>query len=341
MKTILLLLLALFLTTCAWATTVTFQNGASSYTGEVDATILPSSTNEELTYGTIHANAINNNTGIIGFDVSSIPTNATVSSATLTLYVQEQNCNSGVTLSVYPISNPDNSGLFTVASTSTDTFSNYATWHYKNHTNSTKWSTAGGNVSFADVNGTSALDTKTVTACPSFESKTFTITSAVQSWVTTPASNGGLFLNSSSGQYVLVDGLWNGTQSNNPLLSVTYTANSVPTVTTQSVTSIGTTTATGNGNITATSGSNATYEGVVYDTATHTLPGNVAPGSSGYASVANTNGSFSTGAFTQAITGLTNGTTYYVRAYAQNSGGYSYGSEVSFTTNYTVVSKIW
>ena len=120
-----------------------------------------------------------------------------------------------------------------------------------------------------------------------------------------------------------------------------YSGVIIPTVTTQSVSSITKTTATGNGNITATGGANATYQGVVYDTASHSLPGNVAPGSSGYASVANTSGSFGTGAFTQAITGLSNGTTYYVRAYAQNSSGYAYGSEVSFTTAYTVTSKIW
>lgn len=38
------------------------------------------------------------------------------------------------------------------------------------------------------------------------------------------------------------------------------------------------------------------------------------------------------GTFTSSITGLTYGTTYYVRAYATNNIGTSYGSEVSFTT---------
>jgi uncharacterized protein (TIGR02145 family) len=39
-----------------------------------------------------------------------------------------------------------------------------------------------------------------------------------------------------------------------------------------------------------------------------------------------------TGAFTSAITGLTNTTTYYVRAYATNAAGTAYGNEVVFTT---------
>jgi hypothetical protein len=40
----------------------------------------------------------------------------------------------------------------------------------------------------------------------------------------------------------------------------------------------------------------------------------------------------STGAFTSSITGLSSGTTYYVRAYATNSAGTVYGNQVSFTT---------
>ncbi len=40
-----------------------------------------------------------------------------------------------------------------------------------------------------------------------------------------------------------------------------------------------------------------------------------------------------TGEFTSSITGLTAGTTYYVRAYATNAVGTSYGSQVSFTAD--------
>jgi hypothetical protein len=113
-----------------------------------------------------------------------------------------------------------------------------------------------------------------------------------------------------------------------------------PTVTTQAVSSIATTTATGNGNITATGGANADTRGIVYSTATQTLPGNVAPGSSGYSGLVNeTGGSFSTGAYTESLTGLTGNTTYYARAYAHNSAGYSYGAEVSFSTTKIAVAQ--
>lgn len=106
---------------------------------------------------------------------------------------------------------------------------------------------------------------------------------------------------------------------------------SLPTVTTQAASSIGKTTVTGNGNITNTGGATNDHQGFVYDTVSRALPGNVAPGSSGYANSADTTGSFSSGAFTKAITGLAKNSTFFMRAYAHNSAGYAYGGEVSFT----------
>ncbi len=39
------------------------------------------------------------------------------------------------------------------------------------------------------------------------------------------------------------------------------------------------------------------------------------------------------GAFTSSMTDLSAGTTYYVRAYATNTAGTSYGDDVEFTTS--------
>ena len=50
-------------------------------------------------------------------------------------------------------------------------------------------------------------------------------------------------------------------------------------------------------------------------------------------STARTTDGTGTGEFTSNITGLTAGTTYYVRAYATNAVGTSYGSQVSFTAD--------
>ena len=97
----------------------------------------------------------------------------------------------------------------------------------------------------------------------------------------------------------------------------------VPTVTTQSVTGIGTTSATGNGNITDLGSSNLIQHGVCWNTS-----GNpTTAGSKTKEGVAS-----ATGAFTSSMTGLTASTTYYLRAYAMNGSGTSYGSQVSFKT---------
>jgi hypothetical protein len=115
-------------------------------------------------------------------------------------------------------------------------------------------------------------------------------------------------------------------------ISPDYAAVSTPTVTTQAATSIGITTATSNGNITNTGGENCDKRGFVYGSGSHDNPGNVAPASSGYGSSTESSGSYGTGAFSSAISGLSNGTVYYYRPFAHNSAGYTYGDEVNFTT---------
>ena len=107
-----------------------------------------------------------------------------------------------------------------------------------------------------------------------------------------------------------------------------------PTVTTEAVTNITMNSATANGTITALGNDTPDKRGIVYSTSSHADPGNVAPASSSY--IPNSpeeTGSFGIGSFTSNITGLNYGTTYYVRAYSHNYNNYSYGPEVSFTTD--------
>ena len=101
----------------------------------------------------------------------------------------------------------------------------------------------------------------------------------------------------------------------------TNSAVTLPTVTTEGVTNIQQTTATGGGNVTNAGGGTVTERGICWSTS-HNPTTNGSHASSGSG----------TGSFTVNITGLTAGTTYYVRAYATNSAGTAYGSEVSFTT---------
>ncbi|MBO4543550.1 MAG: hypothetical protein J5725_10270, partial [Bacteroidales bacterium] len=95
----------------------------------------------------------------------------------------------------------------------------------------------------------------------------------------------------------------------------------IPTVTTMTASNITDTTAVSGGNITNDGGATITACGVCWSTSQNpTINDNHT-----------TNGA-TTGSFTSNITGLTAGTTYYVRAYAINAVGTAYGNEVSFTT---------
>ena len=102
----------------------------------------------------------------------------------------------------------------------------------------------------------------------------------------------------------------------------TYTVEVAPTVTTQAASNIGETTATANGNITDLGSPNPTAHGFAYSP-TDTTPDIETD------SVTDEGAASSTGAFTSDLTGLTPGLLYYMRAYATNTAGTSYGSVVT------------
>lgn len=96
----------------------------------------------------------------------------------------------------------------------------------------------------------------------------------------------------------------------------------VATVATATPASVTSTTASLGGEVTDDGGATVTERGVCYNTT----------GTPTTSDTKNTNGT-GTGAFSETITGLTPGETYYVRAYAINSVGTAYGSEVEFSTD--------
>ena len=109
------------------------------------------------------------------------------------------------------------------------------------------------------------------------------------------------------------------------LLNFTYAQQSspgTPTVTTSSVSNIAAYTATCGGNVTSDGGATVTARGVCWSTAQNPTVND-----------SHTTNGTGTGAFTSSITGLTPNTTYYVRAYATNSAGTSYGTQKTFTTS--------
>ncbi len=112
----------------------------------------------------------------------------------------------------------------------------------------------------------------------------------------------------------------NGTNAGASILSFTTTL-VAPTITTTTASSVASTTASSGGNVTSNGGASVTTRGVCWSTTANPT-----------ISSSKTTDGTGTGTFTSSITGLTGGTTYHYRAYATNSAGTSYGSDLTFTT---------
>ncbi len=117
-----------------------------------------------------------------------------------------------------------------------------------------------------------------------------------------------------------------GTDYSNTTYQATLNISAGVTISTQAVTSITSTAAIGNGNITDLGKPNPTAHGVCWNT-------------TGSPTISDDKtdegGATATGAFTTSITGLSANTKYYVKAYATNTAGTSYGDEVVFSTDVT------
>jgi len=104
-----------------------------------------------------------------------------------------------------------------------------------------------------------------------------------------------------------------------------------PSVTVQATSAITANTATGNGNVTSLGIPEATQHGHVW--ATHPIGTGTAPSSQDNY-VDSTATPPATGAYTSSLTGLVQGTKYYIRSYIINSLGFFYSpTELSFTTS--------
>jgi hypothetical protein len=103
----------------------------------------------------------------------------------------------------------------------------------------------------------------------------------------------------------------------------TFTTLTTPTVSTAAISSVEATTAASGGTVSADGGEAVSVRGIVWGTSS---------GPTVALTTKTTDGS-GVGSFTSALTGLTAGTLYYVRAYATNSAGTAYGAETSFTTS--------
>jgi len=104
-------------------------------------------------------------------------------------------------------------------------------------------------------------------------------------------------------------------------IPIIVTVANMSTLTTAAISSIGLTTANTGGIISNDGGTPITSRGVCWSTSTNPTIAN-----------SKTVDGTGTGTFASSITGLLNGTTYYVRAYATNAISTSYGAQYSFTT---------
>jgi large repetitive protein len=129
------------------------------------------------------------------------------------------------------------------------------------------------------------------------------------------------------------------TDSNGPVVSAGYTlvVQGPPTVTTPTVANVAAGSATMGGNVTSDGGSPINARGVVYALSTS----NANPELGGFGvSSAPVTGTSTTGAFTVAVTGLAQGSTYSFKAYATNGLGTSYSPVGTFTTNTLIFSPV-
>ncbi len=104
-------------------------------------------------------------------------------------------------------------------------------------------------------------------------------------------------------------------------ISVTTLSPTLAILTTTAASSITQTTATSGGNISSDGGATITARGACFSTTQNPTTAN-----------SKTSDGTGTGAFISSLTGLTPSATYYLRAYATNSVGTTYGNQISFTT---------
>jgi hypothetical protein len=240
------------------------------------------------------------NTIIIKWDLSAIPTSATVTEATLYLYQTDSGGDSSYDVPVHKIVNVN-----PVITT--------CTWNTYDGTNS--W-TGGANGGQNDIDA--AEDTPSLNSTNN-EYKTWTVTNMVADWVTTPSSNYGMLANSDD---VASADSWRyfaSTEDSNtpfrPKLIVTYTTGAAPPGQASNPSPADSTTDVSiDADLSWTAGSGSTSSDVYF--------GTTSPGAFQGNQTATT---FDPGT-------LSNDTTYYWRIDEINAAGTTTGAVWSFTT---------
>jgi uncharacterized repeat protein (TIGR02543 family) len=244
---------------------------------------------------------------------------------------------SGATCTAYSLATPAGACTSEIRTCTTGTLSgSYTNASCTAGCASTPWgaqSTGYSNTAYASATPAGACSPQTRTCTAGTMSGTYTATSCTAGCATTPcgalATTGTCTAYSTSSvNYpssctsevrTCTAGTLNGSYTNascivNPVLATLTT--------TTPATNIGITTATGGGNISSNGGATVTVSGLAWSTSANPTTANSKT----------TDGWAIGGPWTSAMTGMVSNTLYHFRAYATNSAGTSYGSDVTFTT---------
>lgn len=191
--------------------TVTFQQGISSYTGTTDTVIktdFPTTNSGSDT--SLEIDSTPDWGALVKWDISSIPSGVTVTSATMQFQVTDE---SGVAYDIYQLLR--------------DWSESTATWNTTD--GSTAWGTAGANNTSTDRSGTAVGELSLGDGLTGTETVTLNATGIqmVQDWIDGTDPNYGVTIQDyadAAGDGVDVDSSEGSTASTRPKLSVTYTA---------------------------------------------------------------------------------------------------------------------
>jgi hypothetical protein len=198
-----------------------------NFTSDKDVTIYSESGNAGNATGSLFVGRISNGSSIrrilVHFDISSIPSNAVVTSATLKFNV-EQPHGGAFTLGAHKLAaawgEGSSIGQGTGGGQAGTATTNDATWTSRFFGSSDNWSAPGGDFT------ASASATISNNANP-FEFTSAQIAADVQSWITSSSSNNGWLIKSTvettNGNVLKLSSKETGSASTKPTLSVTYT----------------------------------------------------------------------------------------------------------------------
>ncbi len=162
-----------------------------------------------------YPSGMDTNRGLIKFDLSSIPTSATVSAGSLGLYqtttTTDKTAKFHRSLVQWYEGNKNNAAL--------DSGVDGSTWNYRNNNGSVAWKGGAGGAAGSDW-ATDATDTETIN---NGSVTTFDITKDCAYWVANPSNNYGGWLLGDSSVYLRFASSDHATESYRPKLTVTYT----------------------------------------------------------------------------------------------------------------------